>query len=282
VGAVVERLGEMINPEPWDTRTPMADRNPLTHDQVALAGPPPGGPFAAPSEAVLVAEVRDELQAGFGALADVQRGVSVFGSARTAPDEPDYQLARGVAMRLGQDGFAIITGGGSGIMEAANRGARDAASASIGLSIELPLGEPMNAYVDLPLRFQYFFTRKVMFVRYASAFLVFPGGFGTLDEVFELAALMQTGKVSSSPVVLVRRSYWKPLLGWLRDCALPEGKISASDLDLLVLADDEQEICDLVASSASRTEDPSHGPGKDLTPGPHREQEPASGPAKLG
>jgi uncharacterized protein (TIGR00730 family) len=230
----------------------MADRNPLRTDQLALAVPPPGRTDIVPGDAVLIAEVRDELRTGFAALAAVERSMSVFGSARTRPDDPDYELARSVATRLGGDGFAIITGGGAGIMEAANRGARDADSLSIGLSIALPLGERMNRYVDLPLRFQYVFTRKVMFVRYASAFLVFPGGFGTLDEVFELAALMQTGKLASSPVVLVRRSYWQPLLGWLRDCALPAGKISRSDLELLALADDEDEICDLVGAAARR------------------------------
>jgi uncharacterized protein (TIGR00730 family) len=230
----------------------MADRNPLRHDQLALAVPSPGRTVLAPGDVVLIAEVRDELRTGFGALAAVERGVSVFGSARTRPEDPDYELARAVAARLGRDGFAIITGGGAGIMEAANRGARDADALSIGLSIALQLGERMNRYVDLPLRFQYVFTRKVMFARYASAFLVFPGGFGTLDEVFELAALMQTGKLSSSPVVLVRRAYWEPLVGWLRDCALPAGKISRSDLDLLALADDEAEICDLVGAAARR------------------------------
>jgi len=226
----------------------MADRNPLTDAHLALAVPSPGGPGMAPGDSVLMAEVRDELRRGFSALAAVKRGVSVFGSARTRPDDPDYELARAVAGRLGADGFAIITGGGAGIMEAANRGARDAESVSIGLS----LGERMNAYVDLPLRFQHVFTRKLMFVRYASAFLVFPGGFGTLDEVFELAALMQTGKVSSLPVVLVRRPYWEPLLGWLRDFALPAGKISAAELDLLALADDEAEICELLGRAARR------------------------------
>jgi uncharacterized protein (TIGR00730 family) len=230
----------------------MADRNPPRHDQLALAVPTPSPTVTVPGDEVLIAEVRDELRMGFGALAAMERGVSVFGSARTPSEDPDYELARALAARLGRDGFAIITGGGAGIMEAANRGARDADAPSIGLSIALPLGERMNRYVGLPLRFQHVFTRKVMFVRYASAFLVFPGGFGTLDEVFELAALMQTGKLSSSPVVLVRRAYWEPLLGWLRDCALPAGKISRSDLDLLALADDEDEICELVGAAARR------------------------------
>jgi uncharacterized protein (TIGR00730 family) len=233
----------------------MADRNPLSQDRLALAVTSPGLTDTLPGDAVLIGEVRDELRMGFGALSSVERGLSVFGSARTRPEDPDYQLARAVAARLGRDGFAIITGGGAGIMEAANRGAQDADSLSIGLSIALPLGERLNRYVDLPLRFSLVFTRKIMFVRYASAFLVFPGGFGTLDEVFELAALMQTGKLSSAPVVLVRRSYWEPLLGWLRDYAVPAGTISRSDLDLLALADDEAEICDRVGAAARRVGD---------------------------
>jgi hypothetical protein len=157
-----------------------------------------------------------------------------------------------VAQRLGREGFAIITGGGPGIMEAANRGARDASALSIGLGIELPFEEYINEFLDIPLVFHYFFTRKVMFVRYAEAYVIFPGGFGTLDELFELVTLIQTGKVHSSPVVLVRRSYWEPLVAWLRDTVEAQGKISPSDLDLLVLADDESEICELVLSAARK------------------------------
>ena len=176
----------------------------------------------------------------------------MFGSARTSPEDPDSRLARAVARRLGRDGFAIITGGGPGIMEAANRGARDAAALSVGLPIEMPFQEKVNDYLDIPLRFHYFFTRKVMFLRYAAAYVIFPGGFGTLDELFELAALIRTHKVHSPPVVLVRRSYWEPLVAWLRDTVQAQGKISSAELDLLAFADDEREVCERVTSAAGR------------------------------
>jgi hypothetical protein len=189
---------------------------------------------------------------GFELLAPVERGVSVFGSARTPPGDPDYSLARSVSARLGREGFAIITGGGAGIMEAANRGARDAGALSVGLIIELPVEEQVNSYLDLPLRFHYFFTRKLMFVRYASAFVIFPGGFGTLDETFELAALVQTGKVTVPPIVLVGREYWNSMLGWLRESVLEGGKIGPHDLELFVLADDEDEVSTAVAAASGR------------------------------
>jgi uncharacterized protein (TIGR00730 family) len=225
---------------------------PTTTDEELLSLPVTGLPRSKEGDAVRVARMRAELADGFAALAGVDLGVTVFGSARTPPDDPDYQLARAVAQRLGREGFAIITGGGPGIMEAANRGARDASALSIGLGIELPFEEYINEFLDIPLVFHYFFTRKVMFVRYAEAYVIFPGGFGTLDELFELVTLIQTGKVHSSPVVLVRRSYWEPLVAWLRDTVEAQGKISPSDLDLLVLADDESEICELVLSAARK------------------------------
>lgn len=203
-------------------------------------------------DGLLLARVHAELSAGFERLAVVRRGVSVFGSARTPEADPDYRLARAVGARLGRDGFAIITGGGPGIMEAANRGARDAGALSVGLMIELPVQERVNAYLDLPLRFHYFFTRKLMFVRYASAFVIFPGGFGTLDELFELAALVQTGKVIAPPIVLVGRAYWRPLIGWLRDTVLGAGKISSGDLDLFALAEGEDEVSAAVRAAAGR------------------------------
>jgi uncharacterized protein (TIGR00730 family) len=157
-----------------------------------------------------------------------------------------------VARRLGREGFAIITGGGPGIMEAANRGARDAGALSVGLAIQLPFEEGINPWLDIALEFRYFFTRKVMFVRYATAYVIFPGGFGTLDELFELLTLIQTAKVHVGPLVLVRRSYWEPLVAWLRDTVLAEGKISPGDLDLLALADDEDEICRYVISDSRK------------------------------
>lgn len=224
----------------------------MTDDEALLAVRSPGMPVTEAGDRVLLGRVQAELERGFDALAGVSRGVSVFGSARTSPGDPDYELARACAARLGREGYAIVTGGGPGIMEAANRGARDADSPSIGLAIELPFEEYVNDYLDIPLRFHYFFTRKVMFVRYASAFVVFPGGFGTLDELFELAALIQTGKVHGAPVVLVRRAYWEPLLEWLRESVLSAGKVSAEDLQLLALADDEDEVCARVRAAAGR------------------------------
>src|SRR6476646_11108521 len=156
--------------------------------------------------------MRSELQDGIDALRDMGcRAVSVFGSARTPSDHPDYALAREIARRLGEAGFGIVTGGGPGIMEAANRGARDAGATSVGLNIELPHEQGLNGYVDVGMTFHYFFTRKLMFVRYASAFLVFPGGYGTLDELFEALTLFQTGKVQRFPVVLAGSGYWVDL-----------------------------------------------------------------------
>jgi uncharacterized protein (TIGR00730 family) len=219
------------------------DAPPITPDEEILSIPAPGIPASREADAVRIERIRRELEAGFDALAAVELGVSIFGSARTPESDPDYQLARAVAARLGRDGYAIITGGGPGIMEAANRGAREAAALSIGLTIELPHEEHINAYLDVPLHFHYFFTRKLMFVRYAEAFIVFPGGFGTVDELFELLNLMQTEKVRGSPLVLVRRSYWEPLLAWLRGPVLDGGKISPGDLELFVVADEVEEIC---------------------------------------
>ena len=223
-----------------------------TDDEALLSLPAPGTRASREGDALRLARMRAELAEGFAALSGLERGVSVFGSARTSPVDPDYRLARAVARRLGRDGFAIITGGGPGIMEAANRGARDAAALSVGLPIEMPFQEKVNDYLDIPLRFHYFFTRKVMFLRYAAAYVIFPGGFGTLDELFELAALIRTHKVHSPPVVLVRRSYWEPLVAWLRDTVQAQGKISSAELDLLAFADDEREVCERVTSAAGR------------------------------
>jgi uncharacterized protein (TIGR00730 family) len=201
----------------------------------------------ASEDAFRLARIRAEMAEGFAALANVQLAVSVFGSARTPPGEPDYELARAVAARLGREGVAIITGGGPGIMEAANQGARESGALSIGLTIDLPDVERVNAYLDVPVHFHYFFARKVMFVRYASAFVVFPGGVGTLDELFELVTLIQTHKIHSPPIVLVNRTYWGPLLEWLRETVLATGRISPSDLDLLALADGVEDVFDVVA-----------------------------------
>jgi uncharacterized protein (TIGR00730 family) len=204
------------------------------------------------SDAERVERMAGELKDGFRALAHVDRAVSFFGSARTPPGEPEYELARQVARTLGEAGFAIITGGGPGIMEAANRGARDTGAESIGLGIDLPEEAGQNGYIDLHLRFHYFFTRKVMFVRYASGFVVLPGGYGTLDELFEALTLEQTDKVHDFPIVLVGSDYWSGLTDWLRERMHGEGKIDAGDLELLQVTDDPAEVLEIVSAATHR------------------------------
>jgi uncharacterized protein (TIGR00730 family) len=196
--------------------------------------------------------IRQELATGFEALADIGRGVSVFGSARVAPEHPDYALARATARRLGEAGFAVITGGGPGIMEAANRGAQEAGATSVGLNIELPFEQGANAFQDISLRFHYFFTRKVMFVRYASAFVVFPGGFGTLDELFEALLLIQTRKIRHFPVVLVRGAFWTGLVDWMRERLAANALIAPADLELFTTTDDPDEVVGVVKRGAER------------------------------
>jgi uncharacterized protein (TIGR00730 family) len=199
-----------------------------------------------------IERVGRELRMGFDALAHVGAAASFFGSARTARDDPEYALARETARLVGEAGMAVITGGGPGTMEAANRGAQDAGALSIGLNIELPFEQGMNAWVELGLEFHYFFTRKVMFVRYTSGFVVFPGGFGTLDELFESLTLIQTGKVRNFPVILVGREYWRGLLEWIVDRPLGENKIDTEDLELYTLTDDPDEVREVLLSAAHR------------------------------
>jgi uncharacterized protein (TIGR00730 family) len=207
---------------------------------------------ATQSEADRLARIHEELERGFELLAGIGPAVSVFGSARVDEFDPGYELARRTARMLGEAGFAIITGGGPGIMEAANRGAREAGATSIGLNIELPYEQDQNRYVDVGLTFHYFFTRKMMFVRHASAFVVFPGGFGTLDELFEALTLIQTGKIRHFPVVLAVGAYWRGLLDWIGERLVGEGKIVPADLDLLQPSEDPAEVVALVKAGASR------------------------------
>jgi uncharacterized protein (TIGR00730 family) len=196
--------------------------------------------------------ITDELRAGFDALSGVAAAASFFGSARTPPGDPDYELARETARLVGESGLAIITGGGPGIMEAANRGAKDAGAPSVGLNIELPFEQGGNPYCDICLQFHYFFVRKIMFVRYASGFVVFPGGFGTMDELFEALTLIQTGKITEFPVVLVGSNYWSGLVDWFRERMLAEGNISPDDLDLFKVTDEPLEVRDLLMSASHR------------------------------
>jgi uncharacterized protein (TIGR00730 family) len=204
------------------------------------------------TDAARIERIREELEEGFRALAHVGAAASFFGSARTSPDDPEYALARETARMIGDEGMAVITGGGPGVMEAANRGARDAGALSIGLGIELPFEQALNGHLDIALEFHYFFARKIMFVRYASGFVVFPGGFGTLDELFESLTLIQTGKVRNFPVVLVGTDYWCDLFAWLRDRVLGEGKISPHDMDLVTVTDDPAEVRERLMSAAHR------------------------------
>jgi uncharacterized protein (TIGR00730 family) len=196
--------------------------------------------------------IRRELVAGYDALGELGCAVSIFGSARTPPDHPDCALARETAHRLGEAGFAVITGGGPGIMAAANRGAQDARTTSVGLNIDLPFEQAPNPFQDVELRFHYFFTRKIMFVRYASAFVVFPGGFGTLDELFEALLLIQTRKIRHFPVVLVRTAFWAGMTDWLRDRLAADAMIAPADLELFTATDDPDEVVALVRAGARR------------------------------
>lgn len=193
-----------------------------------------------------VFRIMGEFVEGFDTLANLGPAVSVFGSARIPPDDPMYGAAAETGRRLAELGFAVITGGGPGIMEAANRGAAEAGGASVGCNIELPFEQGMNAYVTTAIDFRYFFVRKTMFVKYAEAFIIFPGGFGTMDELFEALTLIQTGKVRNFPVVMIGRDYWKGLLDWLQDKMVGEGKILAEDLDLLVVTDSPEEAVRVV------------------------------------
>jgi uncharacterized protein (TIGR00730 family) len=229
--------------------TPDEPRRPRTSDEEII------GAETTLVETVLADEerlerIRDELDRAFTRMSEVPRAVSVFGSARTPEDSPEYELAREVGRRLGERGLAVITGGGPGSMEAANRGARDAGALSVGLNIELPHEQRPNRYLDLSLDFHYFFTRKLIFVRYASGFVVLPGGYGTLDELFEALVLVQTHKIRAFPVVLVGTEFWGPMVDWIGSRLLEDGLIGPEDPGLVHLTDDPGEACDLVCAAA--------------------------------
>jgi uncharacterized protein (TIGR00730 family) len=219
---------------------------PRTCDEELLSWLGPDFADLAPTDPERIRRIDQELIGGFDQLARVTKAVSVFGSARTVESNPYYAAARVVAARLGSMGFAVITGGGPGIMEAANRGVREGGGLSVGLNIELPTEQAPNPYLDVSLRFRYFFVRKLMFVRYASAFVAFPGGFGTLDEMFEALTLIQTDKIRDFPVVLFGESYWGGLIGWMQDRVVSDGAVDAGDLALLRVTDDPDEVCALV------------------------------------
>jgi len=179
---------------------------------------------------------------GFETMAEIYPAVSIFGSSRVGPDDPLYETARTIARLFAEDGFHVITGGGPGLMEAANRGAAEGGASSVGLNIQLPMEQEPNPYANVRMDFRYFFIRKVIFIKYAQAYVVLPGGFGTLDELFEALTLIQTDRIKPFPVILVGNDYWKGLLDWVRDQLLQTGKISPEDLELIQLVDEPAEV----------------------------------------
>jgi uncharacterized protein (TIGR00730 family) len=221
---------------------------PVTEDEKLLQAPTEAADFTR-TDPWRVLRIMGEFIEGFDNLASVTKGVTIFGSARTHPDDPQYQLAQETARLLAEAGFAIITGAGPGIMEAANKGAKDAGGRSIGCNIELPFEQGANPYVDTLINFRYFFVRKTMFIKYSNAFIIFPGGFGTLDEAFEALTLIQTGKIYQFPVIMFGRHYWAGLIRWLQSRVLVERKISPGDLNLILLTDDPQEACSAVVEA---------------------------------
>ena len=198
-----------------------------------------------------VFRIMGEFVEGFDELATLSRGIAIFGSARTRPDDADYQAAQETGALLAAKGFAVITGGGPGIMEAANRGAFEAGGLSIGCNIELPFEQRPNVYQTLSLTFKYFFVRKMMFVKYSLAFVIFPGGFGTFDELFEALTLIQTKKIRNFPIVLYGSHYWSGLLDWLRAVVLPTGKIAEHDMNMFHITDSPAEVVEIVTRSQS-------------------------------
>jgi uncharacterized protein (TIGR00730 family) len=205
-----------------------------------------------------VLRIQAEFVEGFGTLAELGPAIGVFGSARTPAEDPSYAVAEEVGRKLAQAGFAVITGGGPGAMEAANKGASEAGGVSVGLGIELPFESGLNQWVDIGINFRYFFARKTMFVKYSEGFIALPGGLGTFDELFEALTLVQTQKVTSFPLVLLGVAYWQGLIDWLRDTVLAEGKISQADLDMLTLTDDVDEAVALMVEARQR-HDPTGG-----------------------
>lgn len=217
----------------------------LTDDEVLLRSPEPDDDYKT-SDSWRVLRIASEFVAGFDDLATVTRGVSIFGSARTKPTDHYYKMARETGRLLGESGFDVITGGGPGIMEAGNRGAMDAGGTSIGCNIELPMEQQPNPYQTSSLSFKYFFVRKTMFIKYSNAYVIFPGGFGTMDELFEPLTLIQTRKIRNFPVVLFGSQYWRGLLQWLTSTMLNEKMINPDDLGLMYLTDSPKDTVDFI------------------------------------
>jgi uncharacterized protein (TIGR00730 family) len=217
-----------------------------TEDEQLLKRPKAAQPDFTRSDTWRVMRIMGEFVNGFDTLADVGAAVTIFGSARITEEDPMYRKAVELGKSLAEEGFAVITGGGPGIMEAGNRGAKEAQGLSIGCNIELPFEQGTNAYVDVSINFRYFFVRKTMFMKYSEGFVIFPGGFGTMDELFEALTLIQTGKVRNFPLILFGSQYWDGLLDWIKGTMLPEKKISAEDLDLLMVTDSVDEACQMI------------------------------------
>lgn len=232
----------MEKPTESDQRVPHA-----TQDEQLLESP--GLDEFTHTDTWRVFRIMGEFVEGFDELASLTRGISIFGSARTPTTDPYYEQARETAALLTREGFAVITGGGPGIMEAANRGAFEAGGVSVGCNIELPFEQGANPYLTRSLTFRYFFVRKMMFVKYSLGFVIFPGGFGTLDELFEALTLIQTRKIRDFPIVMFGSDYWRGLLDWISDVALKEGKISEQDLKLLHITDSPEEVVKILTAS---------------------------------
>jgi uncharacterized protein (TIGR00730 family) len=233
-------------PEPRVIDQDIRDRPMLTEDEKLLQSPKDDMGAFTRSDPWRVMRITSEFVEGFDALSEIHKGVTIFGSARTGPDDPQYIAAQETARLLAVQGFSIITGAGPGIMEAANKGAKQGGGHSVGCNIELPFEQGANPYVDTLVNFRYFFVRKTMFIKYSNAFIIFPGGFGTLDELFEALTLIQTGKIYQFPVILFGRHYWAGLVRWITSRLVGEGKISPGDLDLLLLTDDPAEAAQAV------------------------------------
>lgn len=238
-------------------RSSGSQRTAVTEDERLLTPTPPPHPTErrasfTSTDPWRVLRIMGEFVEGFDTLADVRNAVCIFGSARTKPNDPYYQRGLETARLLAKEGFPIITGGGPGVMEAANRGAQEGGGLSIGCNIELPFEQGTNPYVQRSINFRYFFVRKTMFVKYSTAFVVFPGGYGTMDELFEALTLVQTGKVKQFPVVLFGREYWEGLVAWLRDRVAAEGKIATEDLDLFRVTDQPEEAVRWIIEARER------------------------------
>lgn len=222
-----------------------------TEDERLLAGPNLEPMPYHKTDTWRILRVMGEMVEGVDLLAELGPAITIFGSARVRPEEPQYATAVSIARKLGEAGFNIITGGGPGIMEAANKGAKEAGVLSVGLNIELPFEQKLNDYIDIGKEFRYFFTRKVMLLKYSLATVILPGGFGTLDEMFETLTLIQTGKIRNFPVVLFDSSYWRGLLAWLQESMLAQGKIAAADMELFTVTDSADGVLEAILRSVA-------------------------------